>query len=275
MATALASAPDPEPGEIARHWQEADDPPRELDWRVRAALEARRRYAFTQEADHWLRVIELWPANPAEAPETIGLVGAYVAAMETLAGSSETHAAIELSEVAVATLTEATGLEKADLFSVAGALIGRVAPEAGLPLLDEAVRIYETGRPDGRLALCLNDRADVLRGRGRYDEAASAIAHAVAIMAEADDPVRLRVLLADHAWYQLASGAADTGFATLEDALARRFDDGNPHREIRFGAVHTDMLLLAGRPPDEVRSAAGPGLASAAAWRSRPRTPGT
>ena len=63
LAEVLGSDSGASPAEVATHWQLAGDAAREVEWRVAAARDSAERYDWSQEAEHWLRVLALWPTD--------------------------------------------------------------------------------------------------------------------------------------------------------------------------------------------------------------------
>ncbi len=105
LANALAGAADPAASEVAEHWQRAGDPAEEIAWRIRAAGAAGQRFAWAQEGEQWLRVLELWP----ERGDKVGQVtraGAYLAAMDALKHGVQFDRAADLCDEAVRQLTD-------------------------------------------------------------------------------------------------------------------------------------------------------------------------
>ena len=104
LAAVLATSRDPSAAEIANHWAGAEDPEQELVWRIRAARAAADRFAAAQEADEWLRVLELWPDGADSGPEGVLKIEVYLACMDALNMSVRRERANELLDEAMVML---------------------------------------------------------------------------------------------------------------------------------------------------------------------------
>lgn len=264
LARALGAQPDPEAAEVAEHWRRAGDAAEELGWRVLAARSAAARFDRRQEADHWLRVIEIWPAagSPPDAPVT--RAESLVGAMDALRGSFRFNEAAALSEAADDVLAEADEGDRADLLFRRS--IYRGDPdgfESGLALLDEALAIHDRLPVREGKVRALDRKQLLLFAMGRSAES-RAVAHEEVVAArELGDPVLLRDALMRVAWHTGITGDVERGLQLLtgagEDSGAR--DD--PLGDVRQGVYATDMLLTTGAPPDAVVAAGRDALAVA------------
>ncbi len=268
IAAALAGTMGANPAEVATHWRGACDRSEERTWRVRAALDARARSAWHLEAEHWKRAVDLWPAGDTLTDPT--LVGAHVAHIVALDRASEAAMAGEAARRALAIFdgsdtADMTPLERADLLTVAGQSVGLAfSPVEGLALVQQAKAIYEDSSSNRSLAICLKAEADLLRGLGRFDEAAAAVLRMVALMEQQpDEEVLLRLFVADLAWHQAVDGDSARAVTTLARASG---PGGDPHRGIRLSLVRTEVLLMAGGRSDDVVAAAASGLDEMREW---------
>jgi hypothetical protein len=92
-------------GEVAEHWAAAGEVAEEMRWRLAAAREAEQVYAHQEAADHWQRLIELWPQVPAGArPAGIDLATVYLSTMGALDRCGDTRRAGRVAEEALRTL---------------------------------------------------------------------------------------------------------------------------------------------------------------------------
>ena len=271
IAVALAETIGVNPAEVAAHWRVAGDRDEERTWRVRAALDARARFAWHLEAEHWQRSVDLWPAGgtgtePTLAEAQVGLIEALNRASETaLAGDAARRV---LAIIDAPANSGVTALERADLLPAAGHIVGLdFSPDEGLALVQQAKAIYEDSTSDRCLAVCLKHEADLLRGLGRLDEAAVAVLRMVALMEEQPDEEMLsRLFVADLAWHQAVDGDVNQALATLVRADAPDMSAWDPHGRIRLSLVRADILLLAGSPSDVVAAAAARGLGEMKEW---------
>ncbi|HEY3016521.1 MAG TPA: AAA family ATPase, partial [Nocardioides sp.] len=101
LADAMAAWPGVPAAEIAGLWCSVGDPDQEAPWRVRAAQSAASTHAAHLAADHWLRLLEIWPR--VRDVERIGarLVSAHLEAIVALEASGRVDQAIELSRQAL------------------------------------------------------------------------------------------------------------------------------------------------------------------------------
>ena len=72
LAEALGTRPDAEAAEVAAHWRRAGEPEREIGWRITAARGAAALFDRRQEAEHWLRALEIWPGSHHRGGRTSG-----------------------------------------------------------------------------------------------------------------------------------------------------------------------------------------------------------
>ena len=85
LALVLADSLQASAAEVAEHWRRADDPEKEVAWRIRAAQEAGSRFAHTEEAEQWRRALDLWPDDAEFAGSSeVRKVEAYFAAIDAL-----------------------------------------------------------------------------------------------------------------------------------------------------------------------------------------------
>jgi hypothetical protein len=246
LARALGSLADPEAAEVAEHWQRAGDPAEELRWRVPAARRAAERFDRRQEAEHWLRVIEIWPAAGSPRPDApVTRAEALVGAMDALRASFRFDEAGALSEVADEYLAGADDGDRADLLFRQS--IYRGDPEgfeSGLALLDEALAIH--------------DRLPVREGKVRALDRKQLVA-----ARELGNPILLRDALMRVAWHAGIAGDVERGLALLASAGPDSGAREDPLGDVRLGVYATDMLLTTGAPPDAVVAAGGAALAVA------------
>ncbi|HSF34813.1 MAG TPA: AAA family ATPase [Nocardioides sp.] len=272
VATLLASTEHAEPAEVARHWQRAGEPDEERVWRVRAARAAAERYAGAQAAEHWRRVLALWPPAAAEVgdpPVRRHEVVAGIAAQLDLAGRARDAKPVLEAELA---LPEAPPLyhveERADLLRQLARLDSSqyAGGSRGLELVQQAIELYRTLPPTSGLATALTWKGNELEWHGRREEAIAVLAEAADVAARTGDRMLQRSVLAHRAWQLGASG--DIGsVAEIERIMAEFTGDDNPLRTLWVVVRHTDVLLMACRPAQDVARAAQPALDEAETWQ--------
>jgi hypothetical protein len=228
-ARALAATGDPVlAAEIAGHWQAAADRAEELPARVAAAETAERVFGYAEAAWHWQRAIELCRAQPGAAGT--GLLQMYLRAIDALNWSGDGVRAGVIAEEAYLRFAGHSDPAVAAVVRHRAAVYRAIdAPEAGSPLIEQALRLFEQAPPSPEQAWAWLDYADIFqRAAGRLADMSPALTRALEI-AEAANAVALipRILanLAEDAFWR---EKVEDGFAFLERAwaLARAADDG-------------------------------------------------
>ncbi len=267
VATALADSDTSSPAEIASHWQSAGDREQELIWRIRAAEQAGSLHAVAQQADHWLRALELWPdAASSDAVPSLSRARVSLNAMECLRDAGQMPRALALADRVMQWLPEMSTEEAADLFYRAGYYRGETEDSvAGLELLERSIALYGELPPCRGMVLALELKAMELAALGRRDEAAAALYRGWAVCEELGDPHLIFGLLPTIAWHEALAGDLPGALARLERARRAMASPG-PTQELWMGVCHTDMLLIHSRPVAEVEAAGSRALEAARAW---------
>ena len=268
IAECLEGRVDVEPGELARHWQHAGRPDREIGCRVAAARRAAERFARREELDSWLRALELW--DLADVPDGIALWETLIAAID---------AALEIAELATArTLAErATSLDLPDENRIhvarrAGAAFCAVGEQdRGQDLLDEAVGLIDSLPPSVELVDVLQDRIGYA-GLTRLPAMHSAIQRAEAMLDVHEDAVRRRRLLTWSAWYELAVGDHVSALAVADRAREITVSQEDPNADVVVLIMATDLLLHAGASHEEVAATAEDGIKEIERWHRQGST---
>jgi transcriptional regulator with XRE-family HTH domain/tetratricopeptide (TPR) repeat protein len=255
--------------EVAGHWQAAGSPAGELPARVAAAAAAERVFGYVQAAAHWLRAIELCRAQPGIA----GVAGLdvprlYLRATEALEVSGDSVAAGLVAEEAYGRFADHPDAATAAIVQQrAGFFRGIDAPAAGLPLMEEALRLFDQAPPSADhaeawlsyswLSFCSSP------AEGRSEARLTTLNRALEV-AEAAGATALipRVLagLADDAFMR---GQVDEGFAFLRrgQTLAEEAA-GDGEGSVRLAVFDSDALLKTGQF-DSAAEAAQRGLQAA------------
>ncbi|CUR58502.1 hypothetical protein NOCA2500001 [metagenome] len=266
LAIALATGQDPSSAEIAEHWHRADEPAQEIEWRIRAARDAGSRFAAAQEAEQWQRALALWP-DKADVAGVPGLrkADAYVACLDALQHIDWPTAAAVADE-ALASLSDPRGAAAAAVYRRAGVIRGNLGdPAAGLPLVDQALDIFDAQRHPAERARALLDRAHLLAGLDRLDEATTACLQAGELVADRD-PVTTRAALVGQAGHAADSGRFEDALELIRAAAGVDTAHADPGGDVYVALTHAHLLLTAGRSADEVVTAGLPGLDAAEAW---------
>src|SRR5262249_8640509 len=140
--------------EVAGHWAAAGCPAEELRARVAAAEAAERVFGYAEAAAHWQRAIELCPQLPrAAGTSRSGLARLYLRARDELEISGDGERAGVLAEEAYRRFAAHPDPAIAAVIHLRAAVFRAVgAPAAGLPLIKEALRLFDQAPPSAEHA---------------------------------------------------------------------------------------------------------------------------
>ena len=228
LAEALAARPDAAAAEIAAHWQAAAHTGEELAWRVQAAREAAGRAGPSEEAEHWLRALDIWPAEvELVGTPPIGRVRAALAAMLALEGSAQTERADRVAQGLLRDVDELPTAEAAELLALAADYEGVLrSPSEALELMERSVTAYESIPPSSDLVRALRSQSGVLSDLGRISDASTSLDKAIRVNDEVGDVAQARRPMAERARYDHALGRRGTAMERM--ARAARIDPGQP-----------------------------------------------
>ncbi|WP_107764849.1 ATP-binding protein [Nocardioides terrigena] len=268
LAEALGRDPDAAAAEVANHWRSAGDRERELPWRVKAARDSAAALDWRQEADHWLRVLDLWPPRAVSVGDpSVTRPLAYVAAIDALKESLQWGRAAAMSDAAEEVLGEVDDAARVELLLRAADFRGdRDGMAVGLELVDRAIEISSRLPADATYLHVLNRRRWQLNSLGRYDEAAAEARAAVGVAEALDEPHLLRQQLIGLAWHEGLEGDVSNTLDLLARGRAFLADGDDPLGDIRSATIATDVLLLHGGALDDIEDAARAGLDAARDW---------
>jgi len=250
MARALAATGDDRGAEVAGHWQAAGNPAAELPARIAAAEAAERVFGYAEAAAHWQRAIELGQALPGAADvagaDGIGVPQMYVRAIDTLDWSGAGVRAERVAEEAFRRFaghcdpaTAAAVCHRAGRWRAAG------APDAGLALVEEALRLFEQAPPSADQAEAWLDYADMFlwSAGGWSDGIVPALNRALKIAEATGATALIPRVLARIASSAFRRGQVEEGFAALGRGwtLARAMDDASA--QVWLAANESDALL--------------------------------
>jgi DNA-binding CsgD family transcriptional regulator len=237
--------------EVAGHWAAAGCPAEELRARMAAAEAAERVFGYAEAAAHWQRVIELCSQLPGAAdPSGVELPRLYVRAMDALEVSGDGERAGVLAEDAYRRFAGHPDPATAAVIHLRAAVFrGIEAPDAGLPLITEALRLFGQAPPSAEHAEAWLRYATMFlfHAEGRREPARTALNRALEI-AEAAGATALisRILpwLTVDAFFR---GQVEEGFAILDRgrALAEAARDGQA--VLRLAVTESDALLMTGK----------------------------
>ncbi len=267
LAVVLASSPDPSAAEVANHWLGAEDAEQELVWRIRAARAAADRFAAAQEADEWLRVLELWPDGAHSGPDGMLKIKVYLACMDALTKSVRLERANELLDEAMVMLDSLPPSFVAELHQRASHYRGRLGDSAaGMFHASRAVEICEAEGPTEELVRALEQLAFTLRHAGRIREAGERISRAVEVSSVLPDMTHYRRTLAWEAWQTGMTGDPERAEGLTAKAWAIELPAPHPNGDVTLAVLQQDILLHAGAGPDEIERASARALDAARRW---------
>jgi DNA-binding CsgD family transcriptional regulator len=245
-----ASVDDSLAAEAAGHWQAAGRAAEELPTRVAAAEEAERVFVFAQAAVHWERAIELFQTVPSAAhPTSVNLPSLYLRAIGALQVAGDTQRAGILAEDAYRRFaSHSDAATAAEICHRAGYLRGIHAPDAGLPLMEEALRLFERAPPSAEHAEALLEYADVflLIGFGRREDSRAALNQALGIAEAASATAVIPRVLGLLALHAFLGGQVAEGFATLHRARAVAEAAGDSEAPVWLAVHESDALAQVG-----------------------------
>lgn len=256
LARHLADHAGTSAAEVAAHYRAADDPGHELPWRIRAALEAQERTATREEADHWLRALDIWPPPSAPQP-TPHRAAAQLAAVHALDGAGQEPAGLAL---ALSALDADPAADRDDRFELglraAGITWGQHGPDRALEVLDEVEAGYGPGMSPDRRVRCLRLRSSLLSKTGREGKALGLLDEAVGLGSEVTDRDIVLRLHATRGWHLGFTGDLAAALASFEVARTILQQATAPDSEAFLAMMQTDVLLYHARPPHELEAAA-------------------
>jgi DNA-binding CsgD family transcriptional regulator/tetratricopeptide (TPR) repeat protein len=236
-------------GEVAEHWGAADAAAEEVPWRRAAAKEAEQVYAYREAANHWQRLIDLWPrVSPDSRPAGVDLATVYLNALAALDRCGDSRTARPLAEEAVHAVAATADPRKLAL------LYDRVSTyrwvddeEAALEPLQIALQLL-ADLPAGREhAMVLHsyaqrvlDISSMSAARPYLDQAL----HACRAAGSAADDIKIKVLR-DLSVCAMHEGDIDTGTRQLAEAatLAEQHRDPLAAAGVAFLRAEDQLVL--------------------------------
>ena len=268
LAEALATLPDPGSAEIAAHWQLAGDPGQEIGWRVAAARDSARHFDWAREAEHWLRVLDLWPSDAASVGDPpVTRVAATLAAIDALEESRQWQRASALSAVSE---TMQSGLDASDraaiLLRASTFRTDTEGLDVGISLIDEALELHRGVPPSNDLLKAMTHKRWLLMAVGRFEEAQH-VARACADIAQTLDDARMaRFALASLAWHEGVKGRIGPAMELFERGRLMFPDGSDPLGDVREALMVTDLHLLHGRGVEVIEQTGLDALDIASRW---------
>lgn len=262
LATVLAKTPHSSTAEIAVHWRGAQDTREELRWRVAAARTACGRLARAEEAAHWLRVLQLWPAGgPAPAEAGIDRPELLLEAVHAVIGAGR---AVDVGPWVKEVLSLGPGPADARLALAmrrASQVLADIDPDSAVRLAGQASTALDQLQDRVAMVRALGDQSSALRAAGRYDDADEVVSRALALSAGLGEAGLYREVLLERARLDVAAGRTASGLRAAHEARLMPVGD-DPFAEVWLGSLHTDLLLMCCASGDEVAEAGAAGLAA-------------
>jgi DNA-binding CsgD family transcriptional regulator len=206
--------------EAAGHWAAAGRTVEEMQARLAAASAAEQVSAYADAAAHWQRAIELLEAKPdADLGEGLDLPHVYLRAVDALNVSGDGVQAGAVAEEAYRRFAHHPDRATAALVHLRAACFRAIdSPAAGLPLMKEALRLFEGGPPSADHAKAWYRYANdfLLHGEGRHPEEILAALNSALGLAEGAGAAELvpRILCLI-AYQSFLRGEVDEGFGLL------------------------------------------------------------
>src|SRR6516164_9867393 len=237
--------------EVAGHWAAAGCPAEELPARVVAAEAAERVFGYAEAAVHWRRAIELSQAVPG-ATGTAGaeLPRLYVQAIDALEISGDSERAGVLAEEAYRRFADHPDPATAAVIHLRAAVFRAIeAPAAGLPLIQEALRLFGQAPPSADHAEAWLHYADmfVFHAEGRREPTRAALNRALEIAEAAGATALISRILSWLTVDAFFRGRVEQGFAILARGRALAEATGDGEAILRLAVHESDALLRTGK----------------------------
>jgi DNA-binding CsgD family transcriptional regulator len=237
--------------EVAGHWAAADRGAEELSARVAAAGQAERVFGYDEAAVHWQRAIELCQQLPGAAGTSdTELPRLYLRAIDALEISGDGERAGVLAEEAYRRFAGHPDRATAAVIHLRAAVFrGIGAPAAGLPLIKEALRLFDQTPPSADHAEAWLRYATmfVFHAEGRREPTRAALNRALEIAEAAGATALISRILAWLTADPFFRGQTGEGFAILDRgrAVAQAAADGQAL--LRLAVTESDALLMMGK----------------------------
>jgi DNA-binding CsgD family transcriptional regulator/tetratricopeptide (TPR) repeat protein len=233
--------------EAAGHWQAAGRPAEELRARVAAARAAERVFGYAEAAAHWQRAIEVWPDVPgAAAVAGTEQPRVYVRAIDALVLSGDGVRGAVVAEEAYRRFGAHPDPATAAVVCHRAAYCRAFdAPATGLPLIEEALRLYGQGPPSADHAEALLHYANtfLLNAGGGVEAAVPVLNRALGIAETVGATTLTPRILASVAARELLRGHVEDGLAAFERGWAVAQASKDPVALLWVATMESDALL--------------------------------
>jgi DNA-binding CsgD family transcriptional regulator len=269
--TARALAADDEllAAEVARHWAAAGHTTEELPARVAAAGVAERVFGYAEAALHLQRAIGICQAapDPASAARVAGIdmPQLCVRAIDALERSGDGEHARDLAQEAYHQFADHPDPATAAVAHHRAAHFQSIeAPAAGLPLIEQALRLFAQAPPSGDHAEALLDYGQrfMVHAEGRIEAGRAALERAVEIAEAAGATTLVARILPWLGLQAFPRGQTEEGFALIHRGRALAGASGDGTARLYADLAESDALLKLARF-DEAADIALSGLRAA------------
>jgi DNA-binding CsgD family transcriptional regulator len=237
--------------EAAGHWAAAGRPREELQARLAAASAAEQVFAYADAAAHWQRAIELYKAAPdADLGDGIGVPHLYVRAVDALEASGERVRAGAVAEEAHRRFADYPDPATAAAIHLrAGYMRSMDSPAAGLPLIAEALGLFEGSSPSPEHARAWHAYALFLsQADGRHPaEIQAALRSGLEVAEAADAATLIPQILCLLAYESFLRGEVEDGFRLLAQARSEPKASRDALAVLRLAIAESDALLKVGK----------------------------
>jgi DNA-binding CsgD family transcriptional regulator/tetratricopeptide (TPR) repeat protein len=214
--------------EAAGHWAAAGRPVEELPAQIWAAEAAERVYGYAVAAAHWRRAIDLCETLPDEAREAgIDPAPLYLRAVHAFRAVGALEQGQAVAESALRRYAKHPDPQIAAAIHLRAAVYRALSdPASGLPLIEEALRLYDQAPPSSEHAEAWLEYANYFVPEASRRLAALDHARVVAEAAHAEQMVSQ--ILCSLAYDNYIEGQIELGSAALDTArvLASAAEDG-------------------------------------------------
>ena len=237
--------------EVAGHWQAAGRPAEELPARVAAAAAAERVFGYAQAAVHLQRAIELCQAQP-DAAAGIDVPRLYVRAIDALSLSGDSVRAGLVAEEAYHRFAGHSDPATAAVVHHRAAFFrANDAPAAGLPLIEEALRLFEKAPASFDYANALLAYANTFQifVEGQLQASGRALNRALEIAEAAGATALVPRIVSVIAGVAFMHGHIEDGLAALERGSALALASRDAPALMWMAGNESDALLKLGQFP--------------------------
>jgi DNA-binding CsgD family transcriptional regulator len=238
--------------EAAGHWAAAGRAREELQARLTAAKAAERVYAYADAAAHWQRAIELYDAHPdVDLEGGIDIPHMYIRGVDALNASGETVRAGAIADEAYCRFADHPDRAIAALVHFRAGEYREYldSPSAGLPLMKEALRLFESTPPSAEHARAWYWYAhSLLHDEGRHaGEILAAQSRALGLAEKAGAAALIPRILGEQALRSFDRGEVEEGFRLLAQARSVPGGSRDALAVLWLDAIESAALLTLGQ----------------------------